>query len=89
MSSRWIVFVSVLSTIPWYQTQRSCCRTSSNTSGPLGTSDLSATTIYITKKKKAKYLFGGGVAVLAGLLDYILVDLVGLVVRCVVLICHL
>ena len=41
------------------------------------------------KKKKAKYLFGGGVAVLAGLLDSILVDLVGLVVRCVVLICHL
>ena len=89
MSSCWIVFVSVRSTIPWYQTQRSCCRTSSNTSDPLGTSDLSATTIYITKKKKAKYLFGGGVAVLAGLLDSILVDLVGLVVRCVILICHL
>ena len=52
MSSCWIVFLSVRSTIPWYQTQRSCCRTSSNTSDPLGTSDLSATTIYITKKKK-------------------------------------
>ena len=75
--------MSVRSTIPWYQTQRSCCRTSSNTSDPLGTSDLSAATIYITKKKKkAKYLFGGGVAVLAGLLDSILVDLVGLVVMC-------
>ena len=54
MSSCWIVFLSVRSTIPWYQTQRSCCRTSSNTSGPLGTSDLPATTIYITKKKKKK-----------------------------------
>ena len=41
------------------------------------------------KIKKTYYLFGGGVAMLAGLLDSILVDLVGLVVRCVVLICHL